>query len=122
MAALQAAAQRCEVPPLAPALEDDAAATLAASFAALADPARVKIVHRLLGAGEGSVCVCDLVELLGLSQPSVSYHLRILRDAGLVQRERRGSFAHYRLRKGALQRLLKPLRHTSARRAAGAPR
>ncbi|HLI32748.1 MAG TPA: metalloregulator ArsR/SmtB family transcription factor [Solirubrobacteraceae bacterium] len=101
--------QQCELPPSAPALQEDLAAALAAGFAALADPARVKIVHRLLGAGEGPVCVCDLVGLLSLSQPSVSYHLRILRDAGLVERERRGSFAHYRLREDALLKLLEPL-------------
>lgn len=109
MASVQAA-ERCEVPPSASALADDEAAEVAASFAALADPARVKIVDRLLGAEGASVCVCDLVALLGLSQPSVSYHLRILRDAGLVARERRGSFAHYRLIEGALERLVEPLR------------
>jgi ArsR family transcriptional regulator len=120
MATMRTASQQCEVPPQAPALADADASAVAASFAALADPARVKIVDRLLGAEGASVCVCDLVALLGLSQPSVSYHLKILRDAGLVQRERRGSFAHYRLIEGALERLVEPLYRASPSHAVGA--
>lgn len=66
------------------------------------------------------MCVCDLVALLGLSQPSVSYHLKIWRDAGLVQREQRGSFAHYRLREGALEQLVEALAPTPKDQSAGA--
>jgi ArsR family transcriptional regulator len=109
MALLRASAEQCNVPPTTAVLTDGQASELAARFAALADPARVRIVHRLLGAREAPVCVCDLVALLRLSQPAVSYHLKILRDAGIVHRERRGSFAHYRLTEGALERLLAPL-------------
>ncbi len=65
-------------PPLAP----DAADALAARFKALADPTRVAIVNRLAGAGE--VCVCELVAEARVSQPTVSHHLRVLREAGLV--------------------------------------
>src|SRR5919106_665376 len=68
---------------------------LAACFKALADPTRVAIVNRLAGADE--VCVCDLVESFELSQPTISHHLRLLRDAGLVESERRGTWAYYRL-------------------------
>jgi ArsR family transcriptional regulator, arsenate/arsenite/antimonite-responsive transcriptional repressor len=78
-------------PPLAPAERD----VLAERFKALADPARVAIVNRLAGAGE--VCVCAFVGELGLSQPTVSHHLRILREAGLVQARRHGTWAYYRL-------------------------
>ena len=78
-------------PPLAP-VEREA---LAARFKALADPARVAIVNRLAAAGE--VCVCDLTAALDLAQPTVSHHLRVLREAGLVESSRRGTWAFYRL-------------------------
>jgi ArsR family transcriptional regulator len=76
-------------------MEPDAAVELAEAFKALADPTRVSIVNRL-ASGEAS-CVCDLTATFELSQPTVSHHLRILRDAGLVEAERRGTFAYYRL-------------------------
>src|SRR5436190_1960818 len=76
-------------------LDGAAAADLAACFKALADPARVAIVNRLASAGE--VCVCDLTAAVGLSQPTVSHHLRLLREAGLVAAARRGTWAYYRL-------------------------
>jgi ArsR family transcriptional regulator len=81
--------------PGAPALSEPERTALAARFRALADPTRVAIVNRLAGADE--VCVCVLVEELGLAQPTVSHHLRILREAGLVEAERRGTWAFYRL-------------------------
>src|SRR5919106_664602 len=73
----------------------DAAEALAARFKGLADPTRVSIVNRLAGAGE--VCVCELVDEFELSQPTISHHLRLLREAGLVDAERRGTWAYYRL-------------------------
>ncbi len=79
-----------------------AAADLALSFKALADPTRVSIVNRLAA---GDCCVCDLTAVFELSQPTVSHHLRILRDAGLVEVERRGTWAHYRLLPDAIDRL-----------------
>ena len=81
--------------PGSPPLSAPTIATLARRFKALADPARIGIVNRLAGAGE--VCVCAFVDELGLAQPTVSHHLRILRDAGLVDVERRGTWAYYRL-------------------------
>ena len=68
---------------------------LAAQFKALADPTRVAIVNRLAAAPE--VCVCDFVAALDVAQPPVSHHLRILREAGLVESSRRGTWAYYRL-------------------------
>jgi ArsR family transcriptional regulator len=68
---------------------------LAARFKALADPTRVAIVNRLSAADE--VCVCDLNAAFELSQPTISHHLRILREAGLVEASRRGTWAYYRL-------------------------
>jgi ArsR family transcriptional regulator len=83
-------------------LSPGAAADLALTFKALADPTRVSIVNRLAA---GDCCVCDLTAVFELSQPTVSHHLRILRDAGLVEAERRGTWAHYRLVPEAIDRL-----------------
>ena len=81
--------------PDTPAMEAGAARELAATFRALADPTRVSIVNRLANGEE--CCVCDLTDAFELSQPTISHHLRILRDAGLVEAERRGTWAYYRL-------------------------
>jgi ArsR family transcriptional regulator len=80
-----------ETEPLDPAEAD----ALAGRFKALADPTRVAIVNRLAAADE--VCVSDFVAALRLAQPTVSHHLRVLRDAGLVESSRRGTWAFYRL-------------------------
>ena len=68
---------------------------LAARFKALADPTRVAIVNRLASTDE--CCVCDLTGAFELSQPTISHHLRLLREAGLVEASRRGTWAYYRL-------------------------
>ena len=81
--------------PETPALDIGEAEALAARFKALADPARVSILNRLAAADE--VCVCDFVAALDLAQPTVSHHLKVLRDAGLVESSRRGPWAFYRL-------------------------
>jgi ArsR family transcriptional regulator len=87
------------------ALTDDEATELETVFKALADRHRVKILNRLLATGGEAVCVCDLEELLGLKQPTVSYHLKQLLNAGILQREKRGSFAYFSIADGALQRI-----------------
>ena len=89
--------------PGAPPLPPGVAEGLAARFKALADPTRVAIVNRIAGAGE--VCVCAFVGELDLSQPTVSHHLRILREAGLVTVSRRGTWAYYRLVPEAVEAL-----------------
>src|ERR671923_769283 len=81
--------------PGAPSMPAQARVALADRFKALADPTRVAIVNRLAGADE--VCVCAFVNELDLSQPTISHHLRILREAGLVEASRRGTWAYYRL-------------------------
>ena len=73
-------------------------------FKALGDPARVRIVNLLATSGE-PVCVCELTEPLGLSQPTVSHHLKKLTDAGLLAREQRGVWAHYTIEPEAAARL-----------------
>jgi ArsR family transcriptional regulator len=80
-----------DVAPLGPA----AASDLADQFKALADPTRVAIVNALSAADE--VCVCNLTGAFELSQPTISHHLKILREAGLVESSRRGTWAYYRL-------------------------
>jgi ArsR family transcriptional regulator, arsenate/arsenite/antimonite-responsive transcriptional repressor len=87
----------------APPLAEHEAEVLAARFKALADPTRVAIVNRLSGAD--AVCVCDLTAAFHLSQPTISHHLRILREAGLVESSRRGTWAYYRLVPEAVEAL-----------------
>ena len=89
--------------PDVPALEREASERVAAQFRALADPTRVLIVNRLAQCEEA--CVCDLTAASGLSQPTVSHHLRILREAGLVEAERRGTWSWYRLVPEAVEAL-----------------
>jgi ArsR family transcriptional regulator, arsenate/arsenite/antimonite-responsive transcriptional repressor len=78
-------------------LEEEGATRTAAMFAALADPVRLRIVSMLGAAPEGTACGCELEDPLGLTQPTVSHHLRVLRQAGLVVGERRGRWVHYRV-------------------------
>ena len=78
-------------------LDEAQAALLAASFAALADPIRLRLLSHIAAAGVNEVCACDLVEPSGRSQPTVSHHMKILVDAGLVEREKRGLWVWYRL-------------------------
>jgi ArsR family transcriptional regulator, arsenate/arsenite/antimonite-responsive transcriptional repressor len=87
----------CCAPLGEPALSDADADGLERVFKSLADRHRVRILNRLLQAGGEAVCVCDFEALLGLKQPTVSYHLKQLLDAGLVRREKRGSFAYFSL-------------------------
>ena len=82
------------------------AGLLAARFKALADPTRVAIVNRLAA---GECCVCDLNAAFELSQPTISHHLRVLRDAGLVEATRRGTWAYYRLAEEQVEQLRQTL-------------
>ncbi|HEX6763228.1 MAG TPA: metalloregulator ArsR/SmtB family transcription factor [Gaiellaceae bacterium] len=88
--------------PGTPVMSAAAATDLAGTFKALSDPTRVAIVNRL---ASDECCVCDLTAAFDLSQPTVSHHLRVLREAGLVEAERRGTWAFYRLAPDAVDRL-----------------
>lgn len=88
----------CCPPLLAEALDEVAAADLAAVLKALADPARVRLVSIIATAATGEVCACDLPAMLNRSQPTVSHHLSQLVRAGILQREQRGKWAWFRLR------------------------
>jgi len=85
----------------APLAADDAIG-LASVLKAIADPARLRVISLLAANEGGEACVCDLTVPLGLSQPTVSHHLKTLVDAGLVQREKRGVWAYFSLVPGAL--------------------
>lgn len=103
--------------PGSPPLDARIARSLAARFKALSDPSRVAIVNRLAGAED--VCVCDFTGTLGLSQPTVSHHLRVLREAGLVEVARkRGTWVHYRLVPAAVSELAFALGGEASRAAA----
>jgi ArsR family transcriptional regulator len=94
----------CCAPLAAPVLDPDEAAATAELFKALADPARVRIVNALATSPE-PVCACEFQPALGLSQPTVSHHLRKLTDAGLVEREQRGKWAYFSLKRDAVEKL-----------------
>ena len=87
----------CCPPVTAHALDEDQAEALAGSFAALADPIRLRLLSFIASSDADEVCACDLVEPSGRSQPTVSHHMKILVDAGLVTREKRGLWVWYRI-------------------------
>ncbi|MCV7288168.1 helix-turn-helix transcriptional regulator [Mycolicibacterium wolinskyi] len=86
-------------------IDTAAAERLAAVFKALADPARVKLLSLIGASAGGEACVCDLTDPVGLSQSTVSHHMKLLVDTGLVSREQRGKWAYYRVNDTALNRV-----------------
>ena len=94
----------CCVPIAGAGMSHEDAEVTAKLFKALADPHRLRVVN-LLAVSGGPVCVCDLTETLELSQPTVSFHMKKLVDAGLLEREQRGVWAYYSLRDEAVRRL-----------------
>jgi ArsR family transcriptional regulator len=109
MASLPTIAESC--PPLlgAPLGERDAE-ELAWALKILADPARLRLLSLIQSQPEGEACVCHLTEPLGLTQPTVSHHLKVLHDAGLLERDKRGSWVYYRMVPEAIRALRKLLR------------
>jgi len=87
----------CCAPVRTDVLDEAQAVLLANSFAALADPIRLRLLSHIAAAGGDEVCACDLTDVSGRSQPTVSHHMKILVDAGLVDREKRGLWVWYRL-------------------------
>jgi ArsR family transcriptional regulator, arsenate/arsenite/antimonite-responsive transcriptional repressor len=86
-------------------LDADQATELARGFTALSDPVRLRVLSMLASAPAGEVCVCDFVDPLGKSQPTISHHLKILSEAGLVSGERRGKWVWYSLDRVRLEEL-----------------
>ena len=85
------------------AIDVEAAERLAQVFKALGDPARVRLLSLISSTPDGEACICDLTEPVGLSQPTVSHHMKILVDAGLVHRDQRGRWAYFTVDEAALQ-------------------
>ena len=107
-APIQIDAVACCAPVREDALDEETAAILSRAFAALADPVRLRLLSFVASAG-AEVCACDLVEPSGRSQPTVSHHMKVLVDAGLVTREKRGLWVWYAVvpeRLDALRRVL----------------
>jgi len=101
----EADADRCSPPLTGQPLGESAAAGLAQIFRALGDPVRFRLVS-LIGAHQGGeVCVCDLTSAFSLTQPTISHHLKVLREAGIIDSERRGTWVYYRLVPAALERM-----------------
>ena len=91
------AADACCASVMAEPISEQDAEQVAKGFAALADPARLRLLSLIAAQSDGEVCACDLVEPLGKSQPTVSHHLKVLYEAGLVDRDKRGTWVWYRV-------------------------
>jgi ArsR family transcriptional regulator, arsenate/arsenite/antimonite-responsive transcriptional repressor len=100
----RAAGERCCEPVVYPDVQREEAVRVAAVAKALGDPVRLQLVD-VLRKHAGKVCVCELVPLFAISQPTLSHHLKKLRDAGIVDSERRGLWAYYYVVPGALEEL-----------------
>ena len=100
----RAPGERCCEPVVYPDVERQEAERIAAIAKALGDPIRLTIVD-VLRKHAGKVCVCELVPLFHLAQPTISHHLKVLRDAGIVESERQGLWAYYYVRSGALDEI-----------------
>ncbi|MFE7587427.1 ArsR/SmtB family transcription factor [Streptomyces gardneri] len=94
----------CCPPIVTAALSERDAETMAAMFKALADPVRLRLLSRVASHPNGEACVCDIADV-GVSQPTVSHHLKKLREAGLLTSERRGTWVYYRPAPGVLASL-----------------
>ncbi|MFE3224386.1 ArsR/SmtB family transcription factor [Nocardia sp. NPDC059228] len=96
----------CEITPLVrEPLTAQAATELAAVFKALSDPVRLRLLSVIASHTGQEACVCDISDGFDVSQPTISHHLRVLREAGLLSSERRGSWVHYRIEPAALHQL-----------------
>ena len=95
--------EACCAPSSQPVLSAEDAQRKALVFKALSDPNRLRLLSIVKRDGSGEACVCDLTEPLDLGQPTVSHHLKILVDAGLLHREKRGTWAYYSLVPGAIE-------------------
>jgi ArsR family transcriptional regulator len=97
--------EACCTPVLDAPLSEDEADVLAATLRVLADPARLRLVSYIAAQPGAEACVCTLTGPVGLSQPTVSHHLKLLNEAGILDREQRGRWVYYSLRAGGLDRV-----------------
>jgi ArsR family transcriptional regulator len=107
---LTADAAACCTPVTGGVLTAEEAERIAHTFKALGDPTRVRLLSLIAASEGGEACICDLTEPVGLSQPTVSHHMKQLVDAGLAVREQRGRWAYYRVVEDALDRAAQALR------------
>jgi ArsR family transcriptional regulator len=110
----------CCTPMVRSPLSEEDAKALAGVFKALSDPVRLRLLSLIASFEGGEACVCDLTGPFDVSQPTISHHLRVLREAGLIDCERRGTWVYYWVLPDALSRL-GTLLSTDALSAAGAP-
>jgi ArsR family transcriptional regulator len=106
----------CCAPVTASLIDQASAESLAHVFKALGDPTRVRLLSLIAATDGGESCVCDLIEPVGLSQPTVSHHMKLLVAAGLVSRQQRGKWAYYRVVDEtliAIRQALEPIRASS---------
>ncbi|WP_018350427.1 ArsR/SmtB family transcription factor [Longispora albida] len=112
------AAEACCTPLSSQAVSAEAAADLAPAFKALGDPVRLRLLSMIASADDGEICVCDLTPAFDLSGPTISHHLKSLREAGLIEGDRRGTWVWYRAvpeKLAALSALLNVGTFTAAR-------
>src|SRR3954463_16802662 len=102
----------CCAPLSGPLMDADEAAELARVFKALADPVRLRLLNLIASGEGGEVCVCDLTGPFELSAPTISHHLKVLRQAGLIEGDRRGTWVYYRAVPAALAAASDALAHT----------
>jgi ArsR family transcriptional regulator, arsenate/arsenite/antimonite-responsive transcriptional repressor len=122
MAHTVAVLERCCLPVLQGRLRKAEAEQLASTFKAIADPARLRLLSFIAGQPSGEACVCHLTKPLGLRQPTVSHHLKVLYEAGLLDRDRRGTWVYYRIipeRLRALRDALATPRHKENGKGSG---
>lgn len=103
-------APSCCVPPITSSLTAEDAERIAHVFKALGDPTRIRLLSLIAAADGGEACICDLIDPVGLSQGTVSHHMKLLADAGFVTREQRGKWAYFALTEGALDAAADALR------------
>jgi ArsR family transcriptional regulator len=108
-------AAECCAPLVREPLDEDQSEALAFVLKAMADPTRLRLLSLVAAHEAGEACVCELIDPVGLSQPTVSHHLKILVDAGLLTRDKRGVWAYYRLVPGALDAVAELLATTRQR-------
>ncbi len=99
----------CCTPVTSEILSLDEAESMATAFKALGDPTRLRLLSIVANSEGQEACVCDLTEPVGLSQPTVSHHLKLLMDAGYITRSKRGTWSYYKLVPGSLERVSKVL-------------
>ena len=117
-AAIEVSPELCCPSLLAASLDEREADELATAFSALGDPVRLRLLNLLGSAPEGEICICNLVEPIGRSQPTISHHMKLLADAGLVHGERRGKWVWYSLDRERLDALRAALAPAARRRCA----